>query len=680
MNFYRSLFVFAVLCSYISFGIAFGGYWFQFGVRGGQRTTFNNGASVNIQTITNQNLKTGSSGYWVGENLENGAFIQMGYLIENQSGVYPSICSMSGCGGFENISSGNAEWFYEYFPPSFSGSFLGVIGPDGSAGKNGSINNYGFYANGSTWNLIFNGNIVGSVNLGTNTSGQNIPIAFGELANASNSDTVLKDVIFNNLKFYYNGNFLLVPNGYNYIGYGEGSKTNIQNPYGVKEIGNKINYFEVGSGLPQDPNNTRLWTLGYTLNINSSYAGISGTNGYVAYSGAQISAPSIFNINNGTRAVFLRWVGSGIGSYTGISNSTTIYLDQNITENAVWQLQYYLNINTLHGTTTGSGWYGANSIVNYSVNSNIIYSNSTSRYVFNGWSNGKKQINQTLVLSSPISIHPVWSTEYYISIASQFGNTSGSGWYPANSTANISLKKSVINVTPYEKIAFYSWNDGVKTQNISLKVLNPISIAPIYKKQYLTTFVGVDENNNPVPITNITLNGNISTTSTFLYSGINYTVTDVTYKGNNLPINTTISVTNISRINLILPLYNVSIKTTDLFGIPVNALLTLSFYNGSSYSVYSGSSGTFYLSNVPFGVAKGYASYGSITTAINAVDGNKTSLLFISLLNIEVFILVIVISGVLYIIASKRLKHKEKALESSTSVSDALETQKLPKD
>ena len=657
MNFYRFFILFILFVSSLSFGLNFAGYWFQFGVRGGDRTISNQGTSVNIQTITNQILNSVSSGYWVGETLSNGAFIQIGYLSENQSGVYPSFCTMSGCGGYENLTAGNDEWFYEYFPPSFSSSFLGKIGPDGSAGKNGTINNYGFYYNGTTWNFLFNGKNIGNVTLGSNSSGQNIPIAFGELANASNSDTVLKDVVFNNLKFYKNGNFLTVPSGYSFIGYGQGSSTVLKNPYGVEEVGNKINYFSLGSGIPQYPNNTRLWTLGYTLSINSTYGNVSGDIGYVAYANAKINVPSMVNINNGTRAIFIKWVGSGLGSYTGVSNYSNIYLNENITETAVWQKQYYLNVFSQYGNTTGSGWYDANSTINYSINSNIIYQNKSSRFIFNGWNNGAKQLYGKILLNSSILLSPIWEQQYYITINSQFGNVSGSGWYFKNSTAVISMKEPIINVTPYEKIAFYSWNNGAKSQNLSLKVLNPLSIMPIYKNQFLTYFEGANQNGIPIFINNITINGNKTKNTLFLYSGLNYTINNVYYDGTTIPLNKNINITSNSTVLLTLPLYNLSIKTTDLFAAPVNALVILTFYNGTTISEYTGNLGSIKLQNVPFGMATGTASYGSITTSINALDGNQNTLLFVSLFNIEVFILIIVISGIIFVIASRRLKH-----------------------
>ncbi len=661
MNFYKGFFVASLLI--LTAGIvntAFAGYWFQFGVRGGKSTTFNNGASVNIQTITNQKILSGSSGYWVGENLANGAFIQMGYLIENQSGTYPSICVISGCSGFQNILRGDAEWFYEYFPPGFSSSFLGKIGSDNSAGVNGTENNYTFYSNGSNWYFKFNGNIVGSVNLGSNTSGQNIPIAFGELANTSNTNTFLKPVIFNNLEFYKNGTFLQVPNGYVYIGYGEGSQTQLPNPYGVQELLNQVNYFEVGSNLTIYPDNTRLWTLGYTLSINSTYGNISSKHGFIAYSKTNINVPNIIYLNNNTRVVFISWTGTGLGSYTGISNYSTIYLNQNITETANWEKEYYLKVNSSYGQVSGSGWYPANTFVNYSLSSNIIYQDNVSRVVFSNWSDGNKKVSGSIYLSSPKNIFPNWQQQYFIEINSSIGNISQTGWYSKNSILNVTLKKSLISYNnPNQRIAFYSWNNGAKSRNLSLIVSSPLSLSPIYKNQYLINFKTLNEYGEPVNVSTILLNNNLTNKTVYLYSGVNYLLNSVSYKGVQITINKTISINQSTVIPITVPLYNLEIKTNDLFGFSVNALVTLTFYNRTSISEYSGSSGSINMSNVPFGFASGTATYGLITTSVNANAGNKSTILFISLINVMAFILVIVISAILFEIASRHIKNKK---------------------
>ena len=65
-------------------GTASAGYWFQTGARAASSSGFNNGAGVSIETV-GQHPASGSFGAWVGETLGNGAFIQIGYIVENQS-------------------------------------------------------------------------------------------------------------------------------------------------------------------------------------------------------------------------------------------------------------------------------------------------------------------------------------------------------------------------------------------------------------------------------------------------------------------------------------------------------------------------------------------------------------------------------------------------------------------
>jgi len=240
-------------------GNIFAPYWFQFGAKSGSSSSFNNGAKVEIQTIVPQNItNNGLLAFWVGETLSNGAFLQVGYEIESKTGYYSAVCNESGCTNAEKIKASDAEWFYEYYTSNAQGKYFGAIGPDGSAGANGTFNTYGFYSAGDTWYFTFDGQIIGNINLETNNSGINIPEAVGELAGVNTNNVYIKDVIFSNLYIYKNGNWLPVSSGYAYINYGTGSKKILRNPYGVEELNDKMNYFIVGSGLPQF-NGEQLW-------------------------------------------------------------------------------------------------------------------------------------------------------------------------------------------------------------------------------------------------------------------------------------------------------------------------------------------------------------------------------------------------------------------------------------
>jgi len=246
-------------------GNIFNPYWFQFGIKSDSSASFNNGARVEIQTIVPQNITNGSLAFWVGETLSNGAFLQVGYVIQSKTGYYSAICNENGCANAEKIKAGDAEWFYEYSLSNTQGNLLSsrkyfsAFGPDGSAGANGTFHTYGFYSIGNTWYFTFDGKVIGSTDLGTNNSGAHVPIAVGELAGTNTNNVYIKDVTFSNLAVYKNGRWLPVSSGYAYIGYSIESKKILKNPYGVEEVNNMPNYFAVGSGLPQ-PNGAQLWT------------------------------------------------------------------------------------------------------------------------------------------------------------------------------------------------------------------------------------------------------------------------------------------------------------------------------------------------------------------------------------------------------------------------------------
>jgi hypothetical protein len=647
------------LIFYLLIGNLFAQYWFQFGVRGDNSASQNNGASVEIETIKPQNLTSGSLGFWVGEILSNGAFLQTGYVIENQTGNYPSICTENGCSNYETLKAGDAEWFYEYFPPNSNSGFLGGIGPDGSAGANGTFHTYGFYSIGNTWYFTFDGKVIGSADLGTSTSGAQVPAALGELANTSTSSTYIKDVIFENLSVYKYGLWLPVSTGYSYIGYGVGSEKGLRNPYGVKEVDNRINYFEVGSGLPQPMNGTELWSLGYYLKIKSKYGNINQTSGYIAYSTVQISAPRYIYISPGVRAEFKGWTGYGIGSYTGPSNITTINLDSNITEVANWNIEYMLNITSPFGNTTGSGWYSNGTRVYYSVRPLLIYKNRTTRYEFAGWSNGNLNASGYIDVNRPINLVAIWNKEYLVSATTPFGNATGSGWYRNNTIIVISLPKKVINQTAYERLAFYQWSNGNNNESIKVLVNKPINITAIYKKQYLVNIIWENAYSQPINVEGFEIgNSNFSTNrSIYLFADEPYKINYVLYKGVKIEPSSIINITSPGNIYVKLNVYNVSISTKDIFGFPVNAYAMLSFSNGSSLQTYT--NGHLELSNLPYGYVNGSISYLGISQHILLSGGAGATLIFFSELDIEVALLVILAIAIAYFVGMHMEKKRE---------------------
>ena len=665
-----SLFAVSLIAFVLALSVpAHAGYWFQSGARAGSDAAQNGGASVSIQTVVPQAADASSMAFWVGENLPNGAFLQVGYVVENQSGNYPAECTASGCSGTEYLTAGNAEWFYEYFLPNQNDSFMGRIGPDASAGANGTFNTYSFLSSGNTWSFLFNGNQVGSVDLGASSSGSDLPVALGEVANTSSNVAFMKNVIFANLSAYKNGAFSPVSSGYGSISYGVGSQTALPNPYGVKEVGSRTNYFTVGSGLPLDANNTRLWTLGYSVNVISQYGNLSGRNGYVAYTTVVLSAPETIYLDNATRVSFLSWSGSGVGAYTGYLNNVSLVLDGNVTERANWQLQYFVNVSTPQSSATGNGWYNSGSLERYGVANAFVYENGTDRYAFDLWSNGNKNLSGTVVVGGPLRISAGWLHEYLVNATSSYGNATGSGWYESGSYANLSVPAPVVNVSPGERIAFVSWSNGNENSTIRERIASPLSLRAQFNRQYLIGLSGENNQGNQINVSYFVLNGKQASSSIFLDANRTYVLDGVYYKGVFLPVNLTVPASAPSTFNFSLPVYDVMVRTVDLFGLPVNSSVSLVFDNLSHSQTSSGASGAVRVMNVPYGRSNVTAHFLGMTERASTYGGKETSLVFVSATNVISIAVLLFVIALLVVLRRKRVTKGTTELPASNAKS-----------
>ncbi len=632
-----------LLISLFVAGTANAEYWFQFGARGDIATQNNNGVSAMIQTIVPQNaVNTGSLGFWVGEDLSDGSFVQVGYVVENQTGYYPNYCSAAGCNSTVYLTAGNAQWFYEYFISGQNSGFLGAIGSDGSAGVNGTFNNYSLYSSGDTWFFKMNNKVLGEVNMPTSSSGGNSPVAFGEVANTSTNQQYVKDVAFSNFSFYKSGSWMHVGKGLSYSGYGVGSLQYIPDLYGVMEIGNRTNYFEVGSGLPS-VNYAQLWSLGYKLSIVSNFAMLDSSQIYNAYSLVGISAPRTVNGSESSRMVFDGWVGLGSGSYTGPDNSTVLPMDQNITERAIYTNQYMLNVSSSYGKVSGGGWYNQSSVAVYSVSNSTVYVGKGQREIFDGWSNGNRNLSGTVEIDMPTNIQARWITEYYVNATSDFNSVSGGGWYSAGTSADISLNNSVYVVDHGTRYAFMNWTEGGNSTELEVVVNRSIEEHANFQEQYLTGFRWENGYGQPIAIGKFVINNYTFSNQSFLDANKSYLLTGAFYKGVELKTNVAIIPSSPKTISIKLPVYNEQIYTKDLlFGIPVNALVTVRFANFTRVSLYSGGNGSIGFSNLPYGYVNGTVS-APFEQGLQAQNGVEQTVYLFSFADLVVILIIIMI-------------------------------------
>ncbi len=614
-------------------------YWFQSGARGSDKAYYNTGASAQIETIAPQNLTIGSFGFWVGETISNNAFIQVGYVIPNQSGYYPTNCTVgpndtATCAKGIYLSEGTPSWFWEYFPSSGNRTaFYGGYGPAGSAGKNGTFNTYSFQADGNTWNVYFNQQLIGSVDLGVPGSGGNAPEAIAEYADTNTNATFMKEVQFKNVQFRSGGQFLPMSAGYAYISYGKGSQTELKNLYGVAEVGQYVNNFKVGSNINVPPDSMQLWGLGYYLNVSSSVANTSSSGKYDAYSNVQLRMPRIANVSPGVREVFEGWRGSGSGSYTGNSTSITVSMYSNISETVIWQKQYMLNIISEYGSVLnvpGGTWYNAGSVARFSVNQTVLPISYGSRAMFEGWSTNESSANGMTAINGPTNVTAYWVTQYLVNATSVYGNTLGSGWYNANSLAAVSVDTLTIPINNESRMEFIGWSNGDGGALLNVLVSGPVFIHANYAEQYLVNFTATDAYGNAITPDYVVVSNQVIYGPSFLYGNTQYELQYAGFDGARMGVNRTFSISGPMSINSQLPVYKVNITTESWLGQPVNASINLTFSNGTVLRSYLGPTGNRQFGEVPYGSISGSMEYFFVTEKVDLRNGENLKLNFIT--------------------------------------------------
>lgn len=221
-------------------------YWFQQGVEGDSSTYSSTGARVDIKTVYDS-VNNDAHSYWVGSILNNGAFVQVGYLNGlTTSGQY--YC---------------CAWFFEYFPPGNNVS-PPIIGAPGSAGPIGSWHTYTMnYTGRDIWSFYMDNQYLGSspsagqlyyLGSGDGDSGSHAVAALSEVAQTTVNTDVIGPAEFRNFQYEkVSVPWTYLSLGKVHWGYGATSSTNLVNPYGVSELFGVQNDFLTGSTYSNPP-------------------------------------------------------------------------------------------------------------------------------------------------------------------------------------------------------------------------------------------------------------------------------------------------------------------------------------------------------------------------------------------------------------------------------------------
>jgi len=326
-----------------------GRYWFQVGAAaanpsGGYGDRFDEavtGARVEIRVLSPQDLLHPDTdlSYWVGLDLPNDAFIQVGYELDPM------------------IQGGAATTFWEYFLPGTAkegtGPFLGGTGD--TVGPNASWDTFTIENSRTRWSTYFGQQLMGSVDLGVSDSGSYGPYASAEVAGVNEADNILGPVEFRNLAYRdVNMGWHAAESAVAVCCYSVGSQnlTGRNYPYGVVGVPGENNHWLAGSSVPYAAQGEYLWPW-YSVDISSPFGNVSGGGWYVygsqttfSISPTKVSASGLLG-DLGATMTFVGWS----GDYTGPIIKNKLTVDSSKTEVAIWRTEYGPFVPTMAGSS-----------------------------------------------------------------------------------------------------------------------------------------------------------------------------------------------------------------------------------------------------------------------------------------------------------------------------------------
>ena len=201
------------------------------------------------------------------------------------------------------------------------------------------------------------------------------------------------------------------------------------------------------------------YKIQYYLTMSTNFGTVAPNSGWIEAGSAQAISATALSTAADERLAWNGWNGSGIGSYTGSTNMSTIILNGPITETAMWTHQYYLTVNSSYASTIGAGWYNSGDTAHAGVNSGTISGATGIRYVFTGWSVDASgtSYNQSngITMNSSKTAMAIWNVQYQVSFAA---SPSGSGTLsPAETTWCNAGNTITLSATANSGYQFSSW-------------------------------------------------------------------------------------------------------------------------------------------------------------------------------------------------------------------------------
>jgi M6 family metalloprotease-like protein len=329
----------------------------------------------------------------------------------------------------------------------------------------------------------------------------------------------------------------------------------------------------------------------------------NGTLTVFDYSGNQtgfnVTIPDTISVMPGVREEFTNWS-------TGSTSNRLVLSGGNSTLTANYQVQYYVSVNSLYGTSAGAGWYDDGSSVTISVTSPVNATQQGARYTFAGWSGDYYSTDDpmSLQVSQPLNVTATWQAQFYLNVdTGGHAQSKGSGWYNEDATANFTLTPpEPHNGTWY---IFEGWNGDYSGSALTgtVNMTQPMTLTANWLTLEWVSIQFLDSNQNtvaPTRISNATLiapngtevNLKLTPTGQWLPQG-NYHVANVQVFGINVSNNQSFPATANGTPKILLALFPLTFNARDIITTyPLsNVNVTITLPDGTDASVLTDQGG-----------------------------------------------------------------------------------------
>jgi hypothetical protein len=191
-----------------------------------------------------------------------------------------------------------------------------------------------------------------------------------------------------------------------------------------------------------------------------------------------VVVPETVTGGSGTRYAFTGWDDGNTATTRTVTKGSYV---------ANYEKQYELQVTSTYGNPTGAGWYKDGSAATFSVTP-YIETSDTKRYL-TGWSGDYSgtSASSSIVMNGPKKVTANWRMEYLLTVNSDYGSPTGSGWYNEAATATFSVTSYI--ETPDTKYYFTGWSGDFTGTGASGTIYmgGPMTVTASWRFEYLLT-------------------------------------------------------------------------------------------------------------------------------------------------------------------------------------------------